>query len=87
MLNFVIKIKSFTDYIELYYQEVPKSLTYTEVTDRWKIGVIFDNSQGFSQVSFVNGILTYNGGTHVKYVTEQLCAKLTEIIVKKNKNK
>ena len=82
----LIKIKSFTDYIELYYQEIPKSLTYTEVTDRWKIGVIFDNSQGFSQVSFVNGILTYNGGTHVKYITEQLCAKLTEIIVKKNKN-
>ena len=82
----LIKIKSFTDYISLYYETVPKSLTYVEDTDRWKIGVIFDNTIGFSQVSFVNGILTYNGGTHVNYIVDQLCDKLSDVILKKNKN-
>ena len=82
-----VKITKFTDYIDMYYETTPKSLCYTESENsRWKIGLIFDNNVGYNQVSFVNGILTYNGGTHVKYIVDQLCDKLIDIIVKKNKN-
>jgi DNA topoisomerase-2 len=80
-----IKLQSFSDYIKLYYPEPPKTLVYEEITDRWKVGAIFNPDAGFSSVSFVNGIQTYNGGTHVKYICDQLTAKLTEIILKKNK--
>ena len=82
-----VKITKFTDYIDMYYESTPKSLCYTESeNNRWKVGLIFDNNVGYNQVSFVNGILTYNGGTHVKYIVDQLCDKLIDIIVKKNKN-
>jgi DNA topoisomerase-2 len=82
-----VKITKFTDYIDMYYESTPKSLCYSESDNgRWKVGLIFDNNVGYNQVSFVNGILTYNGGTHVKYIVDQLCDKLIEIIVKKNKN-
>jgi DNA topoisomerase-2 len=81
-----IKISKFTDYIEMYYEVLPKSLCFTESGTRWKIGLIFDPNIGYNQVSFVNGILTYNGGTHVKYIIDQVCEKLITLIIKKNKN-
>jgi DNA topoisomerase-2 len=36
-------------------------------------------------VSFVNGICTSKGGTHVNYVADQIVGKLVEAIKKKNK--
>lgn len=82
-----VKINKLTDYIDMYYETTPKSLCYVESdSSRWKVGMIFDNNVGFNQVSFVNGILTYNGGTHVKYIVDQVCDKLVDIIMKKNKN-
>ena len=40
----------------------------------------------FKQVSFVNGICTSKGGTHVNYITEQIVEKIREKIEKKDKN-
>lgn len=40
----------------------------------------------FKQVSFVNGICTSKGGTHVNYITEQIVEKIKEKIEKKDKN-
>lgn len=81
-----IKISKFTDYIEMYYETIPKTLCFTENGSRWKVGLIFDANIGYNQISFVNGILTYNGGTHVKYIVDQVCEKLIMLIMKKNKN-
>jgi DNA topoisomerase-2 len=81
-----IKISKFTDYIEMYYETSPPTLCFTENGSRWKIGLIFDSNIGYNQISFVNGILTYNGGTHVKYIVDQVCDKLITLIMKKNKN-
>jgi DNA topoisomerase-2 len=82
----LINITKFTDYIDMYYEATPKTLCYTEFSSRWKIGLIFDSNIGYNQISFVNGILTYNGGTHVKYIIDQVCEKLIGLIIKKNKN-
>lgn len=38
------------------------------------------------QVSFVNGIATIKGGTHVDYVTSQITSHIVEIVNKKNKH-
>jgi DNA topoisomerase-2 len=81
----LIEINTFADYVKLYYEEVPKSLTYIDCGERWKVCLAFDNESGFTQVSFVNGILTYNGGTHVSHVVNQVVDKLIDIINKKNK--
>ena len=69
----------------MYYESEPKTLTLLENGSRWKIGAIYDNVAGFTNMSFVNGICTYNGGTHVKYIADQLAEKIIEIINKKNK--
>ena len=42
-------------------------------------------TQQFEQVSFVNGITTYQGGKHVEYITNQVTKKLGDYIQKKKK--
>ena len=41
-------------------------------SDRWQV-VIAPSEAGFNQVSFVNGICTTKGGTHVDHVMNQVC--------------
>ena len=81
----VLPINSFSDYIKLYYETTPESLQFVEINERWKIALVFDSINGFNQISFVNGILTYEGGTHVKYITDMVSEQLMEIIQKKKK--
>ena len=81
-----IKVNSFEDYIKLYYDKLPSELIYQTFSDRWKVGILFDKNAGFTQVSFVNGISTYQGGTHVDHVASQLCTQLISIIKDKNKD-
>ena len=79
----LIKVKKFTDYIKMYYKESPE-LIYEEC-DRWKVGVVYERDVGNQQVSFVNGVWTYQGGTHLKYIEDQIYDKLTATIKKKYK--
>lgn len=78
-----IKIKSFDDYICQFVDK--KSLVYEEVNDRWRIGAVFDPINNFNQISFVNGISTFQGGTHIKYIMDQICSKIINVIKSKNK--
>lgn len=97
-----LSIKNFKSYIEMYVQALkavaedpidPEDtnktyapLVHEVISDRWEIG--FSVSDGnFNQVSFVNSIATTTGGTHVKYVSDQIISKLTETLAKKEKNK
>lgn len=84
----LLSIKSFEDYIKLYYPDgkLPSELVYEEVNDRWKVGVLYDTYAGFQQISFVNGIHTGHGGTHVKYIVDQIIASLTANTKKKCKD-
>ena len=52
---------------------------------RWKIGVAYDKTNMFDHenISFVNGICTNNGGTHVAHVINQIVARLREAASKK----
>jgi DNA topoisomerase-2 len=81
-----IPIKTMKDYILMYVEADEKEVVYKKVNDRWEIGVAKnDYNNGFTQVSFVNSILTSEGGKHVDYITEQICPKLVEHIKKKCK--
>ena len=88
-----IKISKFSDYIDLYIKnryfdeenkiEYPK-LIYT-ANQRWEIA--FSMTDGTSQqVSFVNGICTSKGGTHVNYILDQVTDRIAELVKKKNKD-
>ena len=79
-----IKVKSFTDYIDLYIGGSSLPKIFELANDRWQIGVTI--SEGvFQQVSFVNGICTNKGGTHVTHVADQVITSISELIQKKFK--
>jgi DNA topoisomerase II len=83
-----LEFKSFEKYTDLYLgdkTEVPRH--YQEFSSRWAVCVAVNPTQQFEQVSFVNGITTYQGGKHVDYITNQVCKKLAEYIEKKKKIK
>ena len=91
--NSQIKIDNFKDYVDLYIKgkyfdeenkiEYPKLLA--NFNERWE--VIFSMTDGiFQQVSFVNGICTIKGGTHVNYLIDQVVNRVSEHIKKKTKD-
>jgi DNA topoisomerase II len=49
---------------------------------RWQVIVCKSEGQ-FMQVSFVNGIYTSKGGTHVNYILDQIIEKIFIAIAKK----
>lgn len=75
----LIKIDSFEDYIKMYSDEY----VYEESKD-WKVGVT-SSVDGFEQVSFVNGVETFQGGTHIDYISNQIVVKIREFLQKKHK--
>lgn len=99
--NNKLGVRNFKGYVDMYVKAIierspalsrdEQSGNYTTVVhevlnDRWEIA--FAVSDGtFNQVSFVNSIATTAGGTHVKYVTDQIVAKFLEDMKKKEKGK
>jgi DNA topoisomerase-2 len=84
--NINIPIRNFKNYIELYIPDKSK-IIYEEVNERWEYAVSLSLNHEFTQISFVNGINTYNGGKHVDYILNQITKKLVEYIEKKKKIK
>ncbi|OAA65714.1 DNA topoisomerase 2 [Niveomyces insectorum RCEF 264] len=69
-------------------EELPPAATVqiedTKAHKRWQIG--FTVSDGtFQQVSFVNSIATTSGGTHVNYISDQICNALLADLNKRKK--
>ena len=77
----LINFKSFQDYIELYTD----NYFYESNKDKtWSIGVSLSEN-GFQQVSFANSTDTYDGGTHLDYVLNQIISSLRDFFNKKHK--
>lgn len=77
----LINFKTFKNYTELYTEEC----FYESTKDSaWSVGVAH-SINGFQQVSFANSTETYDGGTHVDYITNQIITQLREFFKKKHK--
>jgi DNA topoisomerase-2 len=76
-----IKIKSFDDYVRFYEDEFYHE---TNSDSSWSVAITSSDS-GFKQVSFVNSTETFDGGTHVDYVLNQIITLLREFFQKKHK--
>jgi DNA topoisomerase-2 len=77
----LINIKTFEDYIKYYTND----FFYESNKDKtWSLGIALSNN-GFQQVSFANSTDTYDGGTHVDYIMNQIIAQLREFFMKKHK--
>jgi len=77
-----IKEKDFLNYIQLYLDNSCK-IIYESSEGSWEYAVtMYEN---YSQVSFVNGIATTQGGKHVDYILNQIVKKLSELIKTRKK--
>ena len=85
-----LPIKSFKQYSKMCAKSLglkfgsPRSVEHVKVNDRWEVAVCASDGQ-FEQVSFVNGIWTCKGGTHVDHVVNQITKHLFQVVEAKNK--
>lgn len=92
-----LKIRNFKQYVELFINkneslqqaaaaagQSSPPMVHSIVNDRWEVCFTLSDGQ-FQQVSFVNGINTYKGGTHVAHVADQIVSELVDAVKKKNK--
>jgi DNA topoisomerase II len=77
----LIESKSFEDYIKYYKNE----FFFEENKEKtWSLGIA-SSDDGFQQISFANSTDTYDGGTHVDYILNQILSQLREFFQKKHK--
>ena len=77
----LVNSKTFADYINLYTEG---AFFESNKEKNWHIGIAASN-EGFRQVSFVNSTETYDGGSHVDYVLNQIISELRVFFQKKHK--
>ena len=78
-----IIMKSFRDYCQMYIKE-NDLLLYEENKD-WQVALSVSPNGSFQQVSYVNCVNTFDGGTHNDYILNQIIPSLREKIGKKFK--
>ena len=77
----LLQFKSFEDYVKLYVNDY----FFEGTKDRtWSVGIALSEN-GFQQVSFANSTETYDGGTHVDYIMNQIITELRAFFAKKHK--
>ena len=79
--NNLVDLNSFEDYIKLYTTEY---FYETNKEKTWSIAIALSDN-GFQQISFANSTETYDGGTHVDYIMNQIVVELREFFAKKHK--
>ena len=78
-----VKVKNFESYIDMYVDN-GANRAYQDSLG-WQISALSSDDDVFQHVSFVNGIYTSRGGTHVEYIANQIKTKLVEYFKKKKK--
>lgn len=76
-----IQINNFKKYIEYYYPK--EELYFDDSNDRWQVGCLYIPDSNNKVVSFVNGISTNKGGTHVNHVLDSIIKPLINNFIKK----
>lgn len=77
-----VSIPSFEDYSRLYRSPNSPPVLFHRINPRWKIGVGLSESNSFESVSFVNGMSTHRGGTHVNVLVQQIAKRIEEKVEK-----
>jgi DNA topoisomerase-2 len=80
-----LPVRSFKDYVNLYPLDTkedgkPFTLIYEAPHERWEVSATVSTSGTFHQISFVNSIATYDGGSHVGHVTDAITKCVFEIV-------
>lgn len=86
-----LPVKGFKEYVQLFLKDQedelgnPLIVAHELISDRWEVAVALSASGEFRQMSFVNGIATTKGGSHVEYVADHLIKRVQESVKRKNK--
>ena len=59
---------------------------YEEPNGRWQIVIALSQKDSFQHVSFVNGLSTIDGGSHVDHIILPIIKKCSDEIQAKHKN-
>ena len=81
----IIQVKTFEKYVDMYIGDKTETSRVYEEGVGWQIAATCSDDDIFQQVSFVNGINTSRGGTHIDYISDQIKTKLAEFLKKKKK--
>ena len=68
----LINIKTFEDYINLYFKDIQNKNIVKYQNSKWKIAVIYIPNCGFKNISIVNGLTVNKGGNHIKHIVNQI---------------
>ena len=66
---------------------VETPVVHAQINERWAVAVADTPTDKYFHVSFVNGIWTSKGGTHVDYITSQIVNHIVEYLDTKKKIK
>jgi DNA topoisomerase-2 len=80
----LLPVSSLKDYAAMHL-EPGAEMFYEKLNDRFDVVFAESPSDGFEQVSVVNGISTHRGGAHVDVVANQMVNALREALTKGNK--
>ncbi|KAL9179376.1 hypothetical protein ACHAXT_008666 [Thalassiosira profunda] len=79
-----ISLSGFEDYVNL-YRQAPRGTTlppmvYHKLNSRWEVSVGLSKSTALESISFVNGMSTSRGGTHVDVLARQISQYIADHI-------
>jgi DNA topoisomerase-2 len=77
-----VSVSSYADYTNMYRSESSPRMCYNTINSRWTVGVGLSQGHSFDSVSFVNGMSTPRGGTHVNAIVSQIVKKIQETVSK-----
>ena len=80
-----LNVKDFSEYISMYIGLKKNCPRVIQETPRWQVAIA-PSENGFQCISFVNGVNTSDGGSHVEHVIGPIVKKITEIIQEKHKS-
>jgi len=77
-------VKDLKQYMDHFYPDLDKIMDTSN--DMFKVGCMYFPDNGGENISYVNGICTYRGGTHVNHIVDNIIKTLVNDYIKK-KNK
>ncbi|GKY92387.1 hypothetical protein MPSEU_000209600 [Mayamaea pseudoterrestris] len=79
-----VSFQSFRNYADMYRSADAPPVCYQKVNDRWAVGIGLSESGSLEMHSFVNGMATTRGGTHVNVILQQITKRLQDKLEKTN---
>lgn len=77
-----VSMGSFEAYSQLYRSSDAQPLCFQSINSWWHVGIGLSENGSFESVSFVNGMSTHRGGTHVNVIVNQVAKRIQEEIEK-----